>query len=56
MTTENKYLVKVCALLRAPEPPRSEKAVKRPRKIHPPKLKKFVSRIESYSKRPKTSY
>lgn len=48
MTTENKYLVKVCALLRPPMPPRSEKAYKRPKKIHKPRLMKFINNIRAH--------
>jgi hypothetical protein len=56
MSNDNKYLTKVCALLRAPEPPRSEKAVHRPKRIKKPKLQRFVSKITGYSTKPKSSY
>jgi len=42
---ENKYLTKVCALLRPPEAPRSERALRRPKKIKKPKLRKFTAKI-----------
>lgn len=44
-TKDNRYLEKICALLKAPSPPRSEKAAKKPKKIHKPKLQKFTSKM-----------
>jgi hypothetical protein len=43
----NKYLTKVCALLRAPEPPRSERYAKKHKIVHPPKLNKFTAKIKN---------
>ena len=42
---ENKYLEKVCVLLRPPEAPRSERAIRRPKKIKKPKLRRFTAKI-----------
>jgi hypothetical protein len=43
--TENRYLTKVCMLLRPPESPRSERSVHRPKRIKKPKLRKFTAKI-----------
>lgn len=48
--SDNKYLVKVCALLKAPVPPRSEKAVKKHKIVHPPRLRKFTAKISTHHK------
>jgi len=45
---ENKYLVKVCALLKAPTPPRSEKSYKKPKRIHKPRLTKFLTHFKTH--------
>lgn len=48
--TENKYLVKICALLKPPQAPRSERAVKKRRLVHKPKLHKFTTKIDRHNK------
>ncbi len=42
---ENKYLVKIAQMIKVKEPPRSERAAKKPRKVKKPKLHKFTAKI-----------